>query len=665
MHEPQLHPDLFEAVPDALLTVDTHGRVIRANRHAEELFGYPSGGLDGLDVDALVPAAARDRHRQHRAGYMARPRTRPMGATEQSLTGLRRDGSEFPVEIALSPFTGAEGTCFLASVRDISRTARERQAEARERYHALEVRIARLVLEQAGTARLVERLPSLLAEVLDVQSVAIWLPGDDGRHATQCEQVGPQWTAAFAAGAAQALPADAIVVEDCARPLADASGFPVALPATGCAAYLPLFDRDRIMGALLAADPQPGRFGRDARHLLQNASHMLSAALRQRRIEEQLTHAQRLDAIGQLTGGIAHDFNNLLTVLSGSLQLLETECRSDSGQELIASALRSVGRGAELTGKLLAFARRQRLLPRSVDVAALFADVSAMLRRTLGDAIRMETDLAQPLPDVYVDPGQLEAALVNLALNARDAMPQGGTIRLGARHAPIGATGAEPEVPAGDFVRISVSDTGRGMAAETLERATEPFFTTKGAGRGSGLGLSMVYGFVRQSGGGLRIESAPGSGTRVILYLPTARDRPQALPAAAAPHASGRGESVLVVEDDADVRGIACAFLRSAGFRVVAAADAAQALALLDGGEPVDLLFTDLMLGPGMDGHALAREARLRRPQLAVLLASGDEARAGIPTGFSLLRKPYLRDRLTAEVRRLLDLSAEAPGASA
>lgn len=658
MTEKVVHPDLFEAIPDALLTVNADGHVVRANSHAEQVFAYPPGGLAGISVEALVPASVRDRHRGHRERYMGQPRTRPMGATEQSLIGLRGDGSEFPVEIALSPFTSEQGAYFLASVRDISLTPRERQAEVRERYHTLEVRIGRLVLESGGTAQLIEHLPSLLADALDVQSVAIVLPGDDGRHASQSKYVGPHWSSDLFVFAQGALPADPVIIEDCAHKSATGAMFPVSCSDTGSAAYLPLLDRDRVLGALLAADSQPGRFGRDARQLLENAANMLSASVRQRRIEEQLAHAQRLDAIGQLTGGIAHDFNNLLTVLSGSLQLLQSECDSVEGQELIESALRSVGRGAELTGKLLAFARRQRLLPRAVDLPALLQDIALMLRRTLGDAVRLKIDLPALLPPVYADPAQLEASLVNLCLNSRDAMLHGGTIHFTAQHTPIGLTRAGPDIPAGDYVRICVADTGRGMSADTLGRATEPFFTTKGEGRGSGLGLSMVYGFVRQSGGGLRIESTPGSGTQVVLYLPTARGQPRAESVSRPSRTSGRGEVLLVVEDNADVLAVATAFLQGAAFRVLTAPDADSALDILRSEAKIDLLFSDLMLGSGMNGQALARSARAHRPGLPVLLTSGDEAHAGLATEFPLLRKPYLREQLIADIRRSLDEAA-------
>jgi nitrogen-specific signal transduction histidine kinase len=385
---------------------------------------------------------------------------------------------------------------------------------------------------------------------------------------------------------------------------------------------------------------------------------MLAALMQRRQTEEQLAHSQRLDAIGQLTGGIAHDFNNLLTIISGSLQLMEIELgERPETAGLIATALRSVGRGAELTTKLLAFARRQRLSPAAVDPVALLRDIEAMLRRTLGESIQLRVERPDALPAAHADATQLDTALVNLALNARDAMPRGGEILLTAHeHTVVDAHGEEGLAP-GRYIVFSVQDTGHGMAPETLARAVEPFFTTKEMGRGSGLGLSMVYGFARQSGGALTIDSRLGYGTRVDLTLPASRHAAGAPVPATAPPREGRGEVVLVVEDEPDVRAIAEGFLKSLGFAPRAVGNAADALSVLGSDAPVALMFSDVMLGEGLDGYALARAARELRPELPVLLTSGyNEATAsrGQDMGFELLRKPYRREQLAEAVRRHL-----------
>jgi len=382
--------------------------------------------------------------------------------------------------------------------------------------------------------------------------------------------------------------------------------------------------------------------------------------VQRRRTEDQLAHSQRLDAIGQLTGGIAHDFNNLLTIISGSLQLLADEPAQRPGTtELIDGALRSVARGAELTGQLLAFARRQRLNPTAVEPGTLLREMQSMLGRTLGELVRIEVHCDEDLPCAYADAMQLDTALVNLALNARDAMPRGGELALSARECWVAVDESRPELRAGHYVVFSVTDTGHGMNAETRNRAIEPFFTTKDLGRGSGLGLSMVYGFVRQSGGCLQIDSQLGYGSRIDLFLPVApvsgTSQAPAESHAAEVHRGG-GETVLVVEDEAAVRSIAAAFLRSFGYEVRAVATAEEALRQLRQDACVALLFSDIMLGSGMDGSQLAAVARRLRPDLPVLLTSGHGRDAGGNHGaaFEVLRKPYRREQLAAAVRRQL-----------
>ena len=649
-------PGLFEAVPDALVVIGPDGRILHANGHAEALFGHARGSLEGHEIEELLPAAARARHRAYRDRYMNQPHVRPMGATGQTLTGLRSDGTEFAVEIALSPLQFPEGQRYLASVRDISGTQRVRQALARARYDAIAARIGQLALETGTVAELMELLPGLLADALGVDSVAILASPQDGQPAGIRTATGSAWQV----GRTPPRPfagehREAWIIEDIAADPSGAALFPLPLPRSGSAVMVPVLERHRVAGALLATAAEARRFDHDARHLLQSAAATLAAFVQQRRAEEQLAHAHRLDAIGQLTGGVAHDFNNLLTVMSGSLQLLETEVESDAGRALLASALRSVGRGAELTAKLLAFARRQRLLPREVDVQALLHDIGQVLKRTLGDAVRLRIEVQPGLSSAYVDAGQLEAALLNLVLNARDALLHGGGIVVAAGEEQVAH--ARPGLAPGRYLKLTVSDNGRGMPPDVLARAMEPFFTTKGRERGSGLGLSMVHGFARQSGGDLEIDSRPGVGTEARLYLPVAARGGSGAPAgtaAAATPSSGRGERVLVVEDDPAVRAISAAFLRAGGYAVEAVGDAEAALERLRDDDGISLLFTDVMLGPGMDGKRLAQQARALRPGLPVLLTSGDEehaADADATPGLRLLRKPWRREDLVDAVR--------------
>jgi PAS domain S-box-containing protein len=657
------YPALFETVPDALVVVDGSGRISRANAHAERLFGYPSGGLDGLDIEALMPADARGRHRHHRDEYMARPRVRPMGGTGQALIGQRLDGGQFPVEIALSPIESSDGPRFLASVRDISESQRARQALVRARYDAAVARVGQLALESGDGGDVIESLPALLAGALDIGAVAVVFltPERGGVEVRAAHGFDPDALEAAFAQAPDSAFAQALaqgrthVIEDLAG--AHEYGVPLADAPGGSSALVPVLDRGRPLGALVALARQPQRFDHDAMHLLGSVANMLAALMQRRHTEEQLAHSQRLDAIGQLTGGIAHDFNNLLTIISGSLQLLELELDDrPEATELIAGALRSVGRGAELTAKLLAFARRQRLSPRALDPVALLRELEPMLRRTLGESIQLRVDVPAALPGAHADATQLDAALVNLALNARDAMPRGGEIALSARTHRVPAGTEGDGLAPGEYVVFTVEDTGHGMAPDTLARAVEPFFTTKDVGRGSGLGLSMVYGFARQSGGHLEIESRLGYGTRVELLLPVSRHAAEAETATKDAARPGQGETVLVVEDEPEVRAIAEAFVRSLGFRPVAVGSAAEALAVLREGPAPALLFSDVRLGEGLDGYALAHAARALHADLPVLLTSGYNDDDAAPAGdtLELLRKPYRREQLAEAIQRQL-----------
>lgn len=380
------------------------------------------------------------------------------------------------------------------------------------------------------------------------------------------------------------------------------------------------------------------------------------------KMEQELRHAQKMEAIGQLTGGVAHDFNNLLTIISGNLELLETRLRDPEELEILSEAQEASKLGAELTKRLLAFGRRQPLHPKPVEINALVERLAELLRRTLGEAAVVVTRLADGLPMILADPGQIENALLNLAINARDAMPGGGRLTIETSRAVIDQdyASAYPDLLPGKFVTISVTDTGTGMSPEVRQRAFEPFFTTKGAGTGSGLGLSMVYGFVKQSGGHIQLYSEPGFGTTVRLYLPGdgpaagVEDRP-AEPVARAV----QGGRILLVEDDKRVRRVSVRRLMELGYSVIEAENGPQALHVLEGGEPVDVLFTDIVMPGGMTGLDLARAAREKRSSLKVLLTSGYAEPAALREGMPAanvewLGKPYSMAELEAKLCRLL-----------
>ena len=412
------------------------------------------------------------------------------------------------------------------------------------------------------------------------------------------------------------------------------------------------------------------------RQLTETLEQRVADALSARaEVEAQLRQAQKMEAIGSLTGGVAHDFNNVLQVIAGNLQLLSVEAPGNARvQHRIAAATRAVQRGSTLATQLLAFARRQQLSPAVVNPTRLVQGMSEMLHRALGEAIKVETHLAEDLWNVQADRNQLENALLNLAINARDAMRGNGVLTISAKNITLDKTqGQGRDQPApGDYLVFSVTDTGVGMPPEVVEHVFEPFFTTKPDGHGTGLGLSMVFGFVKQSGGHIAIDSAVGQGTTVRLYFPRCTEA--APDDAVAVHDTivtpmGGRETILVVEDDTDVRLTAVDMLSQLGYRVLTAANGQAALELMNSGTPIDLLFTDVIMPGPIKGGELSIRAAQRVPPLPVLLVSGytrDEVQhdGRLPPGVTLLGKPYRRDDLARMVRNVLSASRTAQAQS-
>ncbi len=382
--------------------------------------------------------------------------------------------------------------------------------------------------------------------------------------------------------------------------------------------------------------------------------------------EDQIRQMQKMEAIGQLSGGIAHDFNNMLAIVIGSLDMARRRLVGGEDPRVVRyldNAAEGARRAAVLTGRLLAFARRQQLSPEPLDPNRLVQGMTELLRRALGEQVEIRTELAEGLWPVHADAAELENALLNLAVNARDAMPEGGQLTIETSNLPAGDPAAPASLPAGDYVAIRVGDSGVGMSPEVMARAFEPFFTTKEVGKGTGLGLSQVYGFVRQSGGEVAFASAPGEGTEVTILLPRWTGAVVAREARATPEDAPLrallGETVLVVEDEADVRRLSVETLRELGYVVFEAADAGQALERLAGTERVDLMFTDIVM-PGLNGFQLAHRARALRPGLRVLFTTGyaHGAAADIEAAASsslTLAKPFTLDQLARKVREALD----------
>ena len=666
---------LFAAYPDALLLVNPQGRILLGNATAAAMLGYSLQELAALSVDELVPDGIRPRHAAHRKSYAQAPRARPMGM-QAELTARRKDASELTVEISLSPIQDGGVPLVVVAMRDVGSYPRVIQAQRRAHYSEQLALLGRVALNARDIQLLLDRVPEIAAEALKVEEATVTLLDDGAAHLRVVASVSPLTHIAVGQLLPNAIDTPAgyvvsvgvpVIVEDFRRERRFA--VPPAYLQVGLVSGMavPLLDQGKTVGTLSVYTRQARRFGPEEVHFLQSLANVVAAGMQRSHGEQALSHAQRLEGVGQLTGGIAHDFNNLLTVIQGNLQVLQDLpefAGHDAVQQALAAAARASMRGAELTAKLLTFSRRQALRPASLDAKALLQSMAGMLRRTLDPSIQIEVQVAGQALAVLADPGQLEAALLNLAINARDAMPAGGSL--------VFSAGACPSLPADlmdglddagasgcGFVSIAVTDTGIGMSEAVMTRAFEPFFTTKEPGRGTGLGLSTVYGFARQSSGAVAIDSRVSAGTTVTIYLPRPGLADASVDTAATPARVPAGLRVLLVEDDAEVRAVVCSFLQTLGCEVTQAASAEGALQILRPEAAPDLLLTDIALGSGMRGTALATQVQAQLPGLAVLLMSGYaaellEADRDSPVGWELLRKPFTRQELGQAIARAL-----------
>ena len=494
---------LLESAAQAIVTIDRTGRIVLANRRAEEVFGYPREELLGQRIEILLPERKRAGHTHDRDEYFQRPRTRPMGIG-MDLTGRRKDGSEVPVEVSLSYVEVDEAVFAIAFVSDISQ---------------------------------------------------------------------------------------------------------------------------------------------------------------RKQLEEQLLHAQKMEAVGRLAGGVAHDFNNMLTVISGYNRMILDELSTlDPLRGYAEEILKAADRAAALTNQLLAFSRRQIMQPRVISVNAVLAGTQKMLLRLIGEDVELVLNLAASVGNIKADPGHVEQAIVNLAVNARDAMPLGGRLTIETADVVLDENYVRTHmgVQPGEFVMIAVSDTGHGMDAETRRRIFEPFFTTKDSGKGTGLGLATVYGMIKQTGGDIWVYSEPGQGTTFKLYFPRVAEAVPEQDSAGQSHPKrSGGETILVVEDEQSVRDLTVRILQQLGYTLLTAGTGVEALEISESHTgPIDLLLTDVVM-PNMSGRQLADRLKLTRPQTKVLFLSGYTEntvvhRGVLDPGVDFLPKPFSREDLSRKLREIL-----------
>ncbi len=646
---------LVESAPDAVVVVDQTGCIVLANRQTELLFGYDRSELLGQAVEILLPVRLHGRHLGHRNGFMGSPGVRPMGSG-LDLTARRKDGSEVPVEISLSPVQTESGLLVSASIRGVSerRAAQQALRDARdvferrvtERTADLKKANQALQASEAKLRLITDNMPAGMA-YLDANQIYLY------HNQTFADWLGLP-TRDVDGHSVHDVLGDAVYAEIREKIEAVLSGKPVRYEREQKSAN---GDVRRLM---VRYSPHFGPQG-----AVDGCMAMLTDITEQRHAEQALHQAQKMEAVGQLTGGVAHDFNNLLTVVMGNLQILASELSDNPlATELVEAATKAARRGAELNRTLLAFSRRQRLAPMPVDFNELIAEMAGMLRRTLGEHIQIVVAPSAGLQPAMADPAQLEAALLNLAVNARDAMPQGGKLTIEAASAYLDEYYAarEADVTPGPYVMLAVSDTGTGMTPEVQQRAFEPFFTTKDTGKGSGLGLAMVYGFVKQSGGHLKIYSELGHGTTIKLYLPSINGQMKtaAMASAVTPMQPTGCETILVVEDEEDVRALVCRLLSGLGYRVLQAGDGKTALTLLQQSLAIDLLFTDVVLPGGVNGPELALAAAAHGRNIKVLYTSGYTGNAiqqldALATEVRLISKPYRIEELARKVRSALD----------
>jgi PAS domain S-box-containing protein len=630
---------LMEAAPDGMVVVNQAGEIVLLNARAESQFGYRRDELIGQRVTNIIPVGFAERLIADGTRTASEALAQQIG-TGIELYGLRKDETEFPIEIMLSPLESPEGILVTAAIRDITvrKDAEKHLAQMEGRYRGL--------MEAAPDGMVVVNK--------DGDIVLLNARAEKQFGYRRDELIGQRVTNIIPVGFAERLIADAL--RTTAEALAQQIGTGIEL--NGRRRDGTEFPIEIMLSPLESPE-----------------GILVTAAIRdiseRKQLARQLHQSQKMEAVGQLTGGIAHDFNNLLGVITGNLDLLDRlVANNPAAIKRVQTAQKAAGRGADITRRLLVFSSNEELKPSIVKLGDSIQNMIELAGHGLGPNIKITTHIDDSVPPIFIDPAGLESALLNLVVNARDAMPKGGSILIASHSQTLDES--HPAVHAGDlkpghYVCIAVTDSGQGMSRQTMERIFEPFFTTKPRDKGTGLGLAMVYGFVKQSGGTVRVYSELDHGTTVSFYLPLSDNFLHPIPKdAPKPLNTEMGCIVLVVDDEEDLLEIAVAYVDEMGFTSFQAPDGASALEILIHHPEIDLLFTDIVMPGGMNGVELVQKARALRPDLKIIYTSGFPAEALAERSMSLvdgplLHKPYQRNEFTAIIHRVMDSEYAAP----
>lgn len=640
-----LSTDLLEALPDAIVAVDREGTIVQTNSQTQELFGYLREEMIGQKIEMLVPERYRPQHHHHREAFAESPKTRRMGA-DLDLYGRRRNGSEFPVEISLSPVSTEKGAFVLSAIRDIS--DRKRIAE--------ELRRANEELHQKTTEQLGE-YRARLASIIDSSEDAIlskdlngiitsWNKGAERIYGYTPEEVVGKHISRLTPGDRPDEISE--ILQKIARGESTEHYESVRVTKDG-----------RQLSVSISVSPL-----RNAAGDIVGASAIARDITVQKRTESQLRQAQKMEAIGRLAGGVAHDFNNFLGIINACTEFLRD--RIDPAAEpsvYVENIRKATERGKSLTKQMMAFSRTSTVQPRILDLNERLREIGKLLRPMLGEDVEILIVPKTPSAIVEADPGQLDQIVVNLAVNARDAMPGGGKFILETSAVKLdeGFADQHQAMAPGKYVMLAVSDTGSGMDNATLLRIFEPFFTTKEPGKGTGLGLATVYGIIKQSAGHILVYTEPGQGTTFKIYLPSAEHKIGLGSKTEIETVSPKrqGTTILLVEDDEIMRGLTRQLLKEHGYTVVEADDGKSALDWLESHpDPIDLLLTDVVMRR-MSGPELVERISTSRPALKVVYMSGYTGelmanREVLKPGMTLLEKPFSRTALLNTIHEKL-----------